>query len=253
MIELKNICAGYGRGDVIQALSLELPKGKLTAIVGTNGSGKSTLLKAAAGILPLTAGEVLLDQAPPAGLPRQDIAKRISYLAQGKSVPNMTVGQMVLHGRFPHLKYPRRYGEKDRRISEKALKQMGIAALADRPLPSLSGGMRQKAYIAMALAQDTDYILLDEPTTFLDITGQLELMKTLRTLTDDGKGITAVMHDLPLAFGCADCIVVLRNGGVIACDTPEKVCKSGLIRDIFGVELQYCPAENYYHYQYDFR
>ena len=141
----------------------------------------------------------------------------------------------------------------DREISQNALRQMGIADLADRPLPSLSGGLRQKAYISMALAQDTGHILLDEPTTYLDITGQLELMKTLRALVARGKGVVAVMHDLPLAFGCADRIVVLQNGGIAACDTPEKVCKSGLIRDIFGVELQYCPAENYYHYQYDFR
>lgn len=253
MIELKNICAGYGGENVLKNVSLDLPEGRLTAIVGPNGSGKSTLLKAVVGILPLTAGEVLLDQASAAGLSRRDIAKKISYLAQGKSVPSMTVEQMVLHGRFPHLKYPRRYGKKDREISQNALRQMGIADLADRPLPSLSGGIRQKACIAMALAQDTGHILLDEPTTFLDITGQLELMKTLRALAARGKGVVAVMHDLPLAFGCADRIVVLQNGGIAACDTPEKVCKSGLIRDIFGVELQYCPAENYYHYQYDFR
>ena len=253
VIELKNICAGYGGEDVLKNVSLDLPEGKLTAIVGTNGSGKSTLLKAAVGILPLTAGEILLDQMPTAGLSRRDIAKKISYLAQGKSVPCMTVEQMVLHGRFPHLKYPRRYSKTDREISQNALRQMGIANLADRPLPLLSGGLRQKAYIAMALAQDTGHILLDEPTTYLDIMGQLELMKTLRALAAKGKGVVAVMHDLPLAFGCADRIVVLQNGGIAACDTPEKVCKSGLIRDIFGVELQYCPAENYYHYQYDFR
>lgn len=253
VIELKNICAGYGGEDVLKNVSLDLPEGGLTAIVGTNGSGKSTLLKAAVGILPLTAGEILLDQTPAAGLSRRDIAKKISYLAQGKSVPSMTVEQMVLHGRFPHLKYPRRYSKMDREISRNALRQMGIADLADRPLPSLSGGLRQKAYISMALAQDTGHILLDEPTTYLDITGQLELMKTLLALAAKGKGVVAVMHDLPLAFGCADRIVVLQNGGIAACDTPEKVCKSGLIRDIFGVELQYCPAENYYHYQYDFR
>ena len=253
MIELKNVCAGYGKSNVVNNISLNLSKGKLISIIGANGSGKSTLLKTVIGVLSPTSGEISVDNCRTSDLSRQDIAKKISYLAQGKGVPDMTAEQMVLHGRFPHLKYPRRYSNKDREIAEKALKQMGIYDLADKPLAALSGGMRQKSYIAMALTQDTDYILLDEPTTYLDISGQLELMKILRALADKGKGVVTVMHDLPLAFGCSDSIVVLQNGETVLCDTPDKVCSCGIIKDIFGVELQYCREENYYHYKYEFR
>ena len=251
MIELKKITAGYHSKTVLNEISLFLPKGKLISVIGKNGSGKSTLLKTVIGILPAKGGEMLVDGE--SELSRQSTAKKISYLAQGKSVPDMTVSQMVLHGRFPHLSYPRRYSEKDRAISCAAMKQMGIADIADAPLSALSGGMRQKAYIAMALAQDTDYILLDEPTSYLDIANQVELMKTLRSLADQGKGIVTVMHDLPLAFGFSDGIAVIKDGKMAAYDTPRAICDSGIVREVFGIDLQYSPVENLYQYKYALR
>ena len=145
MIELKNITAGYDGKTVLSGVSLSIPKGKLISVIGTNGSGKSTLLKTVVGIITAQAGEIVIDGRSSAELSRQDTAKKIAYLAQGKSVSDMTVEQMVLHGRFPHLSYPRRYGEKDREIAFEALKQMGLDELAGRPLSSLSGGIRQKA------------------------------------------------------------------------------------------------------------
>lgn len=248
MIELKNLSAGYGRERILDSISLTVPKGKLVSIIGANGSGKSTLLKTIVGIISPESGDILIDDKPTTDLSRKDIAKRISYLCQGKSVPDMTVEQMVMHGRFPYLKYPRKYSKIDREIADRAIEEMGISALAERTMSSLSGGMRQKAYIAMALTQDTDYILLDEPTTFLDISGQLELMRILRVLTDNGKGIAAVMHDLPLAFSCSDSIAVLQNGRISACDTPQNICQSGIVKSVFGVELGYCAEGDYYHY-----
>lgn len=250
MIELRNISAGYGKDNVIRAVSLLFPKGKLISVIGTNGSGKSTLLKTAIGILQPSSGEILVDGRTASGLSRQDTAKKISYLAQGRDTPDMAVKQMVLHGRFPHLHYPRRYGEQDIRIAQAAMERMGIIDIANRPLSSLSGGMRQKVYIAMALTQDTDYIMLDEPTTYLDISGQLELMKILRELADNGKGIIAVMHDLPLAFSCSDSIAVLKGGKLAACGTPFDLCKSGMTEEIFGVGLQYEDKTGCYHYRY---
>lgn len=250
MIELCSVAAGYRHETVLRDISLAIPKGKLLTVVGVNGSGKSTLLKTIVGIVPLLSGTVAVDRTDTADLSRQDTAKKISYLAQGKSVPDMTVRQMVLHGRFPHLQYPRRYSAKDREIAKSALCRMGIADLADRPLASLSGGMRQKAYIAMALAQDTDYLLLDEPTTYLDIAGQLELMKTLRKLADDGKGVVTVLHDLPLAFRFSDSIAVLNDGKIAVCDMPESVSRSGIIEEVFGVGLRYDEEENSYSYRY---
>ena len=248
MIELKNLSAGYGRERILDSISLTVPKGKLVSIIGANGSGKSTLLKTIVGIISPESGDILIDDKPTTDLSRKDIAKRISYLCQGKSVPDMTVEQMVMHGRFPYLKYPRKYSKIDREIADRAIEEMGISALAERTMSSLSGGMRQKAYIAMALTQDTDYILLDEPTTVLDISGQLELMRILRALTDNVKGIAAVMHDMPLAFSCSDSIAVLQNGRISACDTPQNICQSGIVKSVFGVELGYCAEGDYYHY-----
>ena len=162
----------------------------------------------------------------------------------------MTVEQMVLHGRFPYLEYPRRYTKQDRQIVQSAMEQMGIAPFAAKPLCTLSGGMRQNAYIAMALAQSTEYILLDEPTTFLDIAHQFSLMKTLRDLADSGKGIIAVMHDLPMAFTFSDRILFLHDGLVVCCDKPEIICRQGMIEDIFGVSVVPSAEDPGYHYLY---
>ena len=251
MIELKKVTAGYPSKTVLSEISLSVPKGTLISVIGKNGSGKSTLLKTVIGIINAKSGEMLFDGE--SELSRQSMAKKVSYLAQGKSVSDMTVEQLVLHGRFPHLSYPRRYSKKDREISSAALRQMGIADIAGTPLSALSGGMRQKAYIAMALAQDTDYILLDEPTTYLDISNQVELMKILRSLADRGKGIVAVMHDLPLAFGFSDRIAVIKDAKIAAFDTPQKICDSGIVQEVFGIDLQYSPAEKSYHYKYPSR
>ena len=234
MIELRKICAGYGAERVLEGLSLRVPKGSLVSLVGPNGSGKSTLIKAVLGLITPSSGDILLDGRPVSSLGRQELAQRIAYLAQGRSVADMTVGQLALHGRFPHLRYPRRYGERDRAIARSALRQMGIEALAERPLASLSGGMRQKAYIAMALAQDADYILLDEPTTYLDVSRQLELMNTLRALAD--------------AFTFSDCVAVLQDGTIALCGAPGELSGREEIRRLFGVSLTYSPADQSYHY-----
>lgn len=250
MIEIKNLNVSYAKQKVIKDLSLNVDKGKLLSLVGANGSGKSTLIKSVLGIVPVLSGEIFVDKKSSSELSGKELAKKVAYLAQGKSVPDMTVEQMVLHGRFPHLSYPRRYSENDRRIALSALEKTGLSEYRDKNLSSLSGGMRQNAYIAMSLAQDTDYILLDEPTSYLDITHQLRLMQTLRNLSDSGKGIVTVMHDLPLAFIFSDTVAVLQNGKIAVCDTPENICKSGIIKDIFGIELKFNSIEKSYSYNF---
>lgn len=237
MIELRHIAAGYGGRTVLTDVSAAFEKGRLTSVIGVNGCGKSTLLKTALGILPRINGEISIDGQPLGSLSRTEIARKIAYLPQGKNTPDMTVEQMVLHGRFPHLDYPRRYTGQDREIALSAMKQAGVDGLAHKPLHALSGGMRQNAYIAMALAQSTDYILLDEPTTFLDIAHQLELMKTLRELADKGRGIVAVMHDLPMAFTYSDRIVLLHEGTVVGDAAPEQLCRQNAIQPLFGVAV----------------
>ena len=245
MLELNRISAGYGKQTVLNDVSAFFEKGKLTSIIGVNGCGKSTLLKVMLGILPITNGIVKIDGRVLSSLRRNEIAQRIAYLSQGKNTPDMTVMQMVLHGRFPYLSYPRKYTSRDREIAYSAMEQVGIADLAEKSLYSLSGGMRQNAYIAMALAQDTDYILLDEPTTYLDIAHQLELMRLLKQLSDSGKGIVTVMHDLPIAFDFSDKLTVMNNGKIIAYGTPSELCNLPIIEDIFGVKIKQVQKGKY--------
>ena len=249
MLELKNVTAGYGKYAVLNDVSVAFEKGKLTSIIGVNGCGKSTMLKAILGILPLRGGEVVIDGNNLQSMSRIEIAQSVAYLPQGKSTPDMTVEQMVLHGRFPYLSYPRRYREADREIARRAMDAVGILPLADKSLYELSGGMRQTAYIAMALAQDTDYILLDEPSTYLDIAHQLELMKLLRGLANSGKGIVTVMHDLPLAFEFSDRLAVMNDGKIIIQGIPGEIGSLHIIKDIFGVRVNRTQDDRYY-YQY---
>lgn len=247
MLELKNVSAGYEESSVLNGVSATFEKGKLTSIIGKNGCGKSTLLKAILGILPLLSGKVVVDGNNLHSMSRNEIAKKVAYLAQGKSTPDMTVEQMVLHGRFPHLSYPRRYQEADREIARKAMDVVGIYHLADKPLFTLSGGTRQNAYIAMALAQDTDYILLDEPTTYLDIAHQRELMNLLVKLANRGKGIITVMHDLPLAFNFSNTVAVIQNGTVVAHAEPSEICGSSVLDEVFGVKIERLPNDKFYY------
>lgn len=248
MIELKNVHSGYGKHNVLNGIDISFAKGKLTSIIGTNGCGKSTLLKTALGIIPAPKGTVLLDGQNIAKLKRNDIAKKIAYLSQGKNTPDMTVGQTVLHGRFPYLNYPRHYTSNDRKIAFSALEHVGLTAYADKPMCELSGGMKQNAYIAMALAQNTDYILLDEPTAYLDIAHQIGLMRILRSLVDDGKGIVCIMHDLPLAFNNSDKLVIIENGSVAAKATPSQMKDFCRFEKIFGVKIKYIESEKKYIY-----
>ena len=249
MLELKNICSGYGKLDVLKGISASFEKGELISIIGVNGCGKSTLLKTVVGILSHREGNILVDGADISTMERNEVAKRISYLPQGKSTPDMTVRQMVLHGRFPYLKYPRRYGKEDRAIAEGIITELGLADNAEAALSSLSGGRRQIAYIAMALAQNTDYILLDEPTTYLDIAHQLSLMKMLKKLSLSGKGIITVMHDLPMAFSFSDKIVIINDGEIVYQGAPENIYNSELIKAIFGISIKRIAGE----YSYDLR
>lgn len=238
MIEIRALSAGYSGRTVIHSLDLTVPRGKITVIVGPNGCGKSTLLKTLAGILPASGGSVLLDGRELASLSPRERAQSVAYLAQGRQVPEITALRLVLHGRFPYLSYPRRYRREDREIAMGCLERMGVAHLADRPLHTLSGGTRQKVYIAMALAQDTPAVLLDEPTTYLDVPHQMQMMELARLLADEGKTVVPVLHDLTLALRTADCLAVMEEGRLAASGTPEEVLASGRLEQVFGVAVR---------------
>lgn len=251
MIELQTVSAGYGRQTVLKNVSARFEKGTLTSVIGINGCGKSTLLKTILGIVPAKSGCISLDDRPLGEMNRNQIARQIAYLSQGRSAPDMTVEQLVLHGRFPYLQYPRQYSREDRRIARAAMEKIGIEEYGDRPMHTLSGGMRQAVYIAMALTQDTDNILLDEPTTYLDVGHQLAVMRLLRSLADSGKSVITVTHDLPAAFAFSHRILLLEDGQVAEADTPRRICEGDTLHRIFGVSLVYSPQEKTYNYRYD--
>ena len=212
MIELFGLRAGYPGKTILHDLSLTFPSGELTVIAGPNGCGKSTLLKTICGILPPTAGEVRLDGVPFPALPHP--ARQIAYLPQHRPTPDITALRLVLHGRFPYLSFPRRYGKRDMELARAALERMGLSGAADTPVAALSGGMRQKVYLAMILAQDTPLVLLDEPTTYLDPAHQLQTMAHARALCADGKTVVMVLHDLPLALRRAGGLHGHAGGGL---------------------------------------
>lgn len=228
MVELKHLSAGYGEKTIIRDISLTFPAGTVTAIIGPNGCGKSTLLKAIAGLLPPTSGEILVEE------PR---SQNIAYLPQSRRLPEMTASRLVLHGRFPWLGWPRRYRPEDYAIAKQAMERLGVAEFAETPLSELSGGTRQKCYLAMALAQDTPTILLDEPTSFLDIAHQLRLMELCRELAAEGRAIVLVLHDLPLALQYADRVAVMDAGRLLSLGAPEEIMSTNLLQTTFGVRV----------------
>lgn len=248
MLEVRNLTAGYPGKTVLDQVNLTLPAGKVTVLLGPNGCGKSTLLKSICGILPVRTGEVLLDGTSILTLPPKLLAQKTAYLSQGRQVPDITVERLVLHGRFPYLGYPRRYRKEDHAAAEAAMEVMGITDLADTLLQNLSGGQRQKAYLAMLLAQDTPVVLLDEPTTYLDVSHQLQLMHQARELADRGKTVVMVIHDLPLGFQTADRIVLMRDGTVVAEGSPEEIYASGETDRVFRIRLGRVEGENGWHY-----
>lgn len=250
MMELRQLRAGYGEHMVLDGVDLALRPGEVLALLGPNGSGKSTLIRAALGLLPLAGGQVLIDGTDTAALSPRQRAQKAAYLPQTRPVPNITALRMVLHGRFPHLTYPRRFRQEDYAAAMAALEQADAACLARRPMPELSGGQRQRVYLAMALAQDAPTLFLDEPTAFLDVSHQLEVGRLAGQLARQGKAVVLVLHDLPLALSTADRLAVLKGGRLLAVDGPEALCADGILNSVFGIELGRVMTDRGWRYYY---
>lgn len=248
MLELRDVSARYGGEEVLRDVNLSFRPGELLAIIGPNGSGKSTLLRTAAGLRPCQRGSVTLDGVPLRRLSPKEIARNVAWTPQSRNTPDITVWRMVLHGRFPHMGYPRHIGERDRRIAARALEDADAAELAGRPLRDLSGGERQKAYLAATLAQQCNVILMDEPTTYLDIACQFQILTLLKRLAAEGKAVAAVLHDLPMAFAFADRIAVLQAGRVARVGTPEALYAQNVVKEAFGVSLRRIRTESQWRY-----
>ena len=251
MVKVSGLSSGYSGKDVLSGIDLTLSPGELTILVGPNGCGKSTLLKTLCGLLPAKSGEILLNGEHIAAYSSRQLAQQVSYLAQSRPVSDISVEHMVLHGRFPYLSYPRRYRQQDLEIARRAMDQLGISEFAAMPLSTLSGGTRQKVYIAMALAQDTPIVLLDEPTTYLDIAHQLQMMEHARFLCRQGKTVVMVLHDISMALQTADRLIVMNDGRILQQGKPEDVFASGCLDAVFGVHIGRVPITNGWHYYYD--
>lgn len=232
------LSVGYGPHTVVRQLSLSIAQGAVTALVGPNGSGKSTLLKALARLVPLQAGAVYLDGKALSREPTRAVARELAILPQGPVAPaGITVAELVEQGRYPHAGALRMLRRQDHAAIREALELTDTARFADRPLESLSGGERQRAWIALALAQATPTLLLDEPTTFLDIGHQLEVLELVRRLNRE-RGLTVVMvlHDLNQAARYADRMVALHQGQIVADGTPTAVLTTSLLEQVFGAQ-----------------
>lgn len=238
LLSAEGLSACYNKREVLHKVSVSFEGGKITAIAGPNGSGKSTLLKTLIGIVPKKEGKIYAEGKLTDNLSAAERARHIAYLPQMKSIPDLTVRTMVLHGRFSHLSYPRRYRKEDMEAVDKALKTTGLTEYADKNVSSLSGGTVQLVFLAMALAQSSKVILMDEPTSFLDISHQIKLMELCKGLAAEGKAIVAVLHDIPLTLKYADELIVMNNGSVAASGTTDSVYKSGVMNGVFKVEIK---------------
>jgi iron complex transport system ATP-binding protein len=240
MLEMREAKLAYQKFVVAHDLTISLPEGRITAIVGPNGSGKSTVLRALARILKPAGGEVLLDGLEIGHWHTNQVARRLAMLPQAPTAPDgLTVWDLVAFGRFPYRGWFGGDRDSDAASIHKALEDVNLADLADRPVHSLSGGQRQRVWIAMALAQETQYLLLDEPTTYMDLAHQLELMDLIGRLNrDKGKTVVLVLHDLNLAARYAHHIIVMDWGAVAAEGTPADVLTPGVLREVFRIDAR---------------
>lgn len=232
----ENVC-------IIEDLSLTIPDGKMTVLVGPNGCGKSTLLRGISRLLKPRQGSVILSGQDIWKLPTKELAKQLGILPQGPVAPEgLTVHELVAQGRYPHQSWFQQWSAEDERITREALEITNVADFADRPVDTLSGGQRQRAWIAMTLAQDSDMILLDEPTTFLDLAYQIEVLDLLHDLNiERRKTIVMVLHDLNHACRYADHIIAVQAGQITAEGFPADVMTETLVEKVFGIACRIIP------------
>ena len=216
-------------------MSLRASAGTVVSVIGPNGSGKSTLLRCLARQLPKMSGDILIDGRSVDTYGQKEFARRVSYMRQERDAPVISVERLALFGRFPYLGFPARFSEADREIARQAMRRAGVLELADRNLPDISGGEAQRAYLAMALAQEAEILLMDEPTTHLDISHQRAILSLLRELAGEGKTIFVVAHDINNAARVSDHILVMDRGRFAFSGAPADLADSSIIMEVFGV------------------
>lgn len=235
-----SVTVGYGQRTIIRDLSATFPAGKITTIVGPNGCGKSTLLRAMSGLLNLDTGTVSVDGQNISDMKRKDVARILGVLPQSPVAPEgLLVSDLVARGRHPHQAWFRQWSSTDEDAVFEALKQTGSADLASRTLDELSGGQRQRVWISMVLAQNTDILFLDEPTTYLDLATSVDILELVDSLRQElGRTVVMVLHDLNLAVRYSDYLVVMKDGQVIASGTPAEVITAELLQEAFDLRAR---------------
>ena len=242
-LRAENLTLGYADADIVKDLDVQIPDGRITVIVGANACGKSTLLRGLARLLAPRGGQVVLDGTSVQDMKSIDVAKVLGLLPQTPVAPDgISVGDLVGRGRYPHQGWFRRWSAEDDAAVAAALEATGTSDLEHRDIAELSGGQRQRVWIAMALAQDTDLLLLDEPTTYLDINHQVELLDLLTDLNrSSGTTIVIVLHDLNLACRYADHIIAMKAGVIVAEGPPRDVIDAATVTEVFGLECEVVP------------
>ncbi|MHC8411990.1 ABC transporter ATP-binding protein [Pseudomonas sp. Hz4] len=242
-IASRGLTLSYQRQVIIDALDMQLPKGKISVLIGSNGCGKSTLLKSFARLLKPQQGSVILSGVDIQQKSTAAVARELAILPQTPTAPEgITVRQLVALGRYPYQSWMQQWSAEDEAMVNRALEQTSLQALADRPVDALSGGQRQRAWIAMTLAQDTGIVLLDEPTTFLDLAHQIEVLDLLRDLNRlENKTIIMVLHDLNLACRYADHMVAVHECTAFAQGRPEDVLTQALVKTVFDLNCRIIP------------
>jgi iron complex transport system ATP-binding protein len=235
----RGVTVGYGGRAVIDDLDVSIPPGVVTTIIGPNGCGKSTLLRTLTRLLKPAKGTVVLDGEDIDRLRTRDVAKKLGLLPQAPVAPEgLTVGDLVARGRHPHQSWLRQWSSDDAGVVERALAMTGVADLADRPVDSLSGGQRQRVWISMTLAQGTDLLLLDEPTTYLDLAHAIDVLDLVDDLHESGCTVVMVLHDLNLATRYSDNLIVMRAGSILAQGHPRDVITAELLYEAFGLQAK---------------
>ncbi|MFD9698839.1 ABC transporter ATP-binding protein [Lentzea sp. NPDC059081] len=235
----EGVTVGYADRVVLDNLDVTIPTGVITTVIGPNGCGKSTLLRTLSRLLKPRRGTVLLDGHDIARLRTKDVAKRMGLLPQTPIAPEgLTVADLVARGRHPHQSWVRQWSSDDADVVAEALRMTGVADLAHRPVDSLSGGQRQRVWISMTLAQGTDLLLLDEPTTYLDLAHAIDVIDLVDDLHEGGCTIVMVLHDLNLAVRYSDNLVVMKDGSIVAQGHPGEVITSELLLDTFGLQAK---------------
>lgn len=237
MVVVQDVSKRYGDKYVVQDVSVEIPKGKITAFIGPNGAGKSTLLSIVSRLIAQDEGEIYIDGRNIRQSRSNDLAKKISILKQTNHINlRLTIRELVSFGRFPYSQG--RLKKEDWQYVDEAIEYMGLTEIQHKFLDQLSGGQRQRAYIAMVLAQDTEYILLDEPLNNLDLKHSVQIMKVLRRLVDElGKTIVIVLHDINFASCYADHIVAMKHGRIVKQGSTDEIINRQVLRDIYDMEI----------------